>query len=207
MPIAKQTESSFTPVPVGNHIARCYGVVALGTQVPTNPQFNPQEKCVLMFELCNEHLEINGEKKPLQISHFLNCYLGRPAKPSKTNIFLTAWRGRQFTEQELAGFDIAKVLGAACMLNVVHEDRGGKMREVIASIAPVPKGMQVPLLQNKQVHYEISDGKGEKFAALPEWMQKMISACAEWNTPAAPVDPPAPEHAPTTPTEGDDVPF
>ena len=37
---------------------------------------------------------------------------------------LISWRGRQFTAEELGGFELANVLGANAMLNVVHNDRG-----------------------------------------------------------------------------------
>ena len=164
-------------------------MISLGTQVSANPQFKPSFQVVVGFELPNEAVEINGEKKPMAVSQFLNAYLGSPKKPSKTNLFLTAWRGRAFTESELAGFDLSKVVGASCLLNIIHEVKDGKTREKIASISPLPKGMTMPLAQNKPIVYEVEQGRDAVFQKLPEWTQKMIEKCVEWTHPAAAEDP------------------
>lgn len=201
MPILKQSESTFEPVPPGTHPARCYAMISLGTQLPNNPQFKPSFKVVLQFEFPNEQIEINGERKPMMTGQFLSAYLGSVKKPSKTNEFLTAWRGRPFTEQELSGFDLSKVVGAPCLLNIVHEERNGKTREKIASISPLPKGMSVAAQINPTVIYEIEQGRDKVFQSLPEWMQKMIEACDEWQHPAAAPEPEQEE------TPSDDVPF
>ena len=201
MPIIKQTESSYTPAPEGTHPARCYSMISLGTQVSANPQFKPSFQVVVGFELPNEAIEINGEKKPMAVSQFLNAYLGSPKKPSKTNLFLTAWRGRAFTESELAGFDLSKVVGASCLLNIIHEVKDGKTREKIASISPLPKGMTMPPAQNKPIIYEVEQGRDAMFQKLPEWTQNLISKCIEWNSPAIAAE------AHTEEETSEDVPF
>jgi len=180
MPIIKQSETSYTLIPPGNYPARCYGVVSLGTQQPSNPQFSAQFKVVLMFEFPTETIERDGKTKPLGITQFLNAYLGSSKKPSKTAQFLTAWRGKPFTEAELKGFDLAKVIGVPCLISITHEDKGGKIREVISSIAPPLKGMAIPPQFNPSVHYEVEDKRNEVFNALPEWMRKMIEASDEF---------------------------
>jgi len=202
MPLLKQSESTYTPVPVGNHPSRCYGMVSLGTQAGKNPKFPPTFQVVLMFELPNESIEVNGEKKPMIISKFLNAYLGSPTKPSKTNLFLSSWRSRPFNEQELKGFDISKVVGCTCLLNVVHVEKNGKTREEIASISPLPKGMTMNGQVNPSVVYEIEQGRDDTFKTLPEWMQKMIEKCEEWVHPQAADDAPQ-EDA----TDSDNPPF
>lgn len=203
MPILKQNESTFEPVPAGTHPARCYAMVSLGTQLPNNPQYKPSFKVVLQFEFPNEMIKVGDTEKPMMTGQFLSAYLGSVRKPSKTNEFLTAWRGKPFSEQELSGFDLANVVGAPCLLNIVHEVKDGKTREKIASISPLPKGMTVPPLFNKKIVYEIEQGRDAVFKALPEWMQKMIEGCQEWQHPAA-----APEPEPESEeTPNDDVPF
>ena len=202
MPILKQTTSTFTLCPAGTHPARCYAMISLGTQPSNNPAFKPTFKVVLQFELPNESIEVNGVKKPMMTSHFLSAYLGSVKKPSKANLFLTSWRGRPFTETELAGFDLSKVVGAPCLLNIVHEDRNGQPREVIAGIMPLPKGMTVPPQFNKSLIYEVEQGRDAMFQTLPEWIQNMLAKCAEWN-PAV-VDTGEEHHSPIDP---DDVPM
>lgn len=184
MPIIKESEKKFTLVPAGAHLGRCYGMVSLGTQPQNNPQFKPSFQVVLLFEFPNETIDINGEKKPMAISQFINAYLGSTKKPSKTNLLLTSWRGRPFTPEELAGFDLAKVVGAPAMINIIHEERGGNMVHKIASISPLPKGMTMPGQVNKSVIYEIEQGRDAVFQGLPEWTRNMIEKCIEWTHPA-----------------------
>lgn len=204
MPIIKQNESQFVPVPVGTHPARCYGMISLGTQPSSNPKYSDSFKVVLQFELPNESITMpDGTTKPMMVAHFLSAYLGSPKKPSRTNEFLTSWRGRAFTEKELAGFDLAKVVGSACLLNVIHETKDGKTREKIASISPLPKGMTISGQVNQNVIYEVEQGRDKVFNELPEWCRKMIEQCREWTHPAAAQDP---EPEPEAVSE-EDVPF
>lgn len=203
MPILKQSESTFEPVPEGTHPARCYGMISLGTQPSNNPKFKSSFKVFLQFELPEEVIMINGEPKPMMTSHFLTAYLGSINKPSKTNLFLTAWRGRSFTEKELGGFDLASVVGAACLLTIIHETKDGVVRERIASISPLPKTMKIVGMINPPVKYEIEQGRDAVFATLPKGIQKMIEKCEEWTHPAAAEEPdPEPEPEPS-----DDTPF
>jgi hypothetical protein len=37
-----------------------------------------------------------------------------------------AWRGREFTPEELKGFHLKNILGAWCMISVVHNENDGK---------------------------------------------------------------------------------
>ena len=207
MPIIKQSENSFTLLPPGTHPSRCYAMISLGTQPSKNPQFKPAFKCLLQFEVPGETIQVSGKDKPMMTNHFVTAYLGSVKKPSKTNLFLTSWRGRAFTETELAGFDLAKVVGSACLLNIVHENRNGQEREVIASISPLPKGMTVPPQFNPSVVYEIHQGKDDVYRNLPEWVQGMISNCLEWSAPpaAAAIDEEA--DATVSATGDGDVPF
>jgi len=186
MPIIKQTESSFEPIPEGTHPARCISVISLGTQPSNNPAYRPSFKVVLGFEFPNETIEVNGEKNPMTTSQFVNAYLGSPSKPSKTHLFLKSWRGKPFTEKELAGFDLAKVCGAPCLINIVHEKKENKTYCNIASISPLMKGMTIAPQVHKSVVYEITQGRDAAFQSLPEWTQKMIANCEEWNAQQSP---------------------
>jgi len=56
---------------------------------------------------------------------------------------LETWRGRKFTKDELDQFDLEKLLGANCQLQIVHQvaDDGRTFGNVQA-IVPLGKGMQ-----------------------------------------------------------------
>ena len=184
MPVIQKSESSYSLAPAGSHVARCYACISLGTQASPNPQYKPRFQVVVFFELPNETVTVNGETRPMVVGKFLGTSMGSPNKPSATNLFLTAWRGKPFTPEDIGRFDLANVVGAAAMLNIIHEDKNGKQREVIASISPLPKGMTCPQQFHKSVKYEIEMGKNDVFNALAPGLQKMIAKCLEWNQPA-----------------------
>lgn len=183
MPIVKQTESNFKPMPAGTHLARCYGMVSLGTQLPNSAQFNPSFKILLMFETPNELAE-NG--KPLTT---FKEYSASLSEKSKLRPALESWRGRPFTKEELDGFDVSAVVGAPCMISVIHKHSAkGSTYADIASIAALPKGMVCPPQVHPKTIFEIEMGKGAVYQSLPEFIQKKICACVEWsgNAPSEP---------------------
>jgi hypothetical protein len=54
---------------------------------------------------------------------------------------LESWRGRAFTEEELAGFDLEVLLDVNCFLNIVHVVKDSATYANVASIMPLKKGM------------------------------------------------------------------
>ena len=48
------------------------------------------------------------------------------------------------------------------------------------------KGMTIPPQVHKSVVYEITQGRDSVFQSLPEWTQKMIASCEEWNAQQSP---------------------
>ena len=117
--VAKNDGGDFAPAPAGNHVAICYAIIDLGTQhsdaftwegsaIPAADR--PQ--ILMMWELPNEPVEIadelGGGTKPAVTSHFYNMFFNDKARLRKD---LESWRGRQFSQEELQGFDISKLLG------------------------------------------------------------------------------------------------
>lgn len=179
--LVKETGSDFKPCPGGTHLARCFGVVALGTQPTNNPSFKETFKVMLLWELANELME-NGET--FVISKEYTASLGDKAT---LRHHLQSWRGKPFTADELKGFALDKLINAPCMITVTHEQtQKGKTYAKVASVTTLLKGSSVPELTKKPVHYLIEHGKNDVFLALPEWIQKKIEQCNEWSVPAAP---------------------
>jgi hypothetical protein len=54
---------------------------------------------------------------------------------------LVNWRGREFTDDELKGFDVKKLLGVPCMLSLTPNDKG-KVR--VTGIMKLPQGTTCP---------------------------------------------------------------
>jgi hypothetical protein len=181
MPVAKESGGDFTPVPAGSHTARCFAVVSLGTQ--QSPMFAASFKVMLMFEVPAERVTVDGEDRPMVIQREYTLSLSEKANLRHD---LESWRGRQFTKQELEGFEVQKVLGQPCMLSVIHKESAKKkVYAAISAIAGIPKGVVCPPQFHKSIHFEIEDGKHEAYVALPEWIRKKIDGCEEWIHPAA----------------------
>jgi hypothetical protein len=183
--IATQGESKPKQLPpAGTHVARCYSVVDLGTQTL---QYMGTEKEMrkirVTWELPDERAVFDEEKgeQPFVLSkeYTLSLY-------EKANLRhdLESWRGKQFTAQELAGFDIFTLLGAPCLLSVIHKTTDkGKTFANIATVSKLPKGTICPPPVNQIVAYAISDLDGGEFNNLPQWLQDKIKASREWNAP------------------------
>ena len=211
MPKAKESGGgTFTPAPAGAHVARCFACVALGTQQPNNPAFNPAFKVMLMFEIPNELVE--GTDEPMTIGKEYTCSLSDKANLRKD---LVGWRGRDFTAEELQGFDVANVVGQPCILSIVdYQKQNGGHGTKINSMSKLPKGSACPPPAHKPIIYEIEHGRNEVFNALPDWIKKKIEACDEWQVKKAPQVQPAPKAVPqqsppvsSDEPESDDVPF
>jgi hypothetical protein len=104
---------SFDPVPAGNHVARLYQIIYLGT-VPT--EWQGQEKMTskvrLGFELCNEKkvFKEGEEARPYAISREFTFSMG-----SKGNLraFVEGMAGVKMMDDEADNFDLDEVLEGA----------------------------------------------------------------------------------------------
>lgn len=75
---------------------------------------------------------------------------------------LEAWRGRAFTADELRGFDLEKLLGANCWLNIVHATKpDGKTFANVASIVPLKKGTPLMTVLGGYVRVKDREPQGE----------------------------------------------
>lgn len=169
---ASDTGETFEQAPTGNHVARCIALIDLGTQ-HGEYQGRPttRNQVLIRWELSNEMM---SDGKPFSISRFYTNSLNEKANLRQD---LESWRGRAFSPEELAKFDLQKVLGQPCMLNVVQNDKG---RSVVSSIATIPKGMTVPDCINAPFAFWIDEWDEKAWEAMPEGLKKIISASDEY---------------------------
>jgi hypothetical protein len=177
-----------TPAPAGNHVARCVRVIDLGIQKEERGQYAGKinHKLMLCWELPTELHTFKDEKgpEPFMLSSEYTVSLGEKANLRRD---LESWRGRAFTAVELDAFDVANVLGAPCLLNVVHKIATNKNTYAnVKGITPLPKGFVCPPAISPLLRYEVEMGKNEVFEALPEWIRNKIVGCEDWKAkPAA----------------------
>ncbi|MEI8046514.1 MAG: hypothetical protein WCI92_03975 [Bacteroidota bacterium] len=208
---------SFLPVDAGNYVARCYSMVHIGT-IPEEYKGEKKEtnKIRLTFELPTEtkvFREENGEQ-PYVISKEFTLSLHEKSSLRK---FLESWRGKSFTESEAKYFDVSKLLGKPCMLNVIHKLKlDGNIRADISSVSPIPKGLTCPNPVQPQMIFSVNHFSQEIFDTLPEFLRDKIKSSREYKQLSVPVNEVVtpPEHAapidpdPIDPTdEPNDLPF
>lgn len=182
--ISKPKDGDFEPAPQGTHISRCYMIVDEGIQ---ETKYGPKHMVRIGWELPNELMK---DGRPFVVSKEYNASLHPDTNLAKD---LIAWRGKSFTEDELSGFDIFKVIKAPCMLTIIHNIKNEKTYANITSVTAIPKGTQVPELINNPLVFSITEPDEIMFKALPEWLRKKINRTASSQTsqsenPAAGVD-------------------
>lgn len=178
--VAKSSGGTFTPVPAGVHVANCYAVYDVGSHY--SAMFEKlQHQILVIWEIPGERFEkeVDGQKQnfPCVISKYYTLSLNEKSNLRKD---LESWRGRKFTQQELAGFDVGKLVGVGCQLNVLHENKNDAVRAKISAIMPLPKGTKAPPIENPTVRYAIDEHGHSLPKTCPEWIAKKISESEEW---------------------------
>lgn len=166
----------FTPVPAGTHFAVCDQVVDLGRQRTTfQGQENIKPQVYIRWQIPAERVEWekDGEKHegPAVIGKTYTLSLSEKANLRKD---LQAWRNLPFTPDELRGFDIAKLLGAAATITVTHTEKDGRTYANVVSIGGIPKGTDKPTLEGEPLLYD--NEHVEAFERLSKRMQERIQA-------------------------------
>lgn len=202
-------------IDAGMHPARCYAVVDLGQQ---ESQFGTKQQIVIMWELVEEkHVfsEEKGEENAV-LSKFFTASLNEKANLTAA---LQSWRGRSFTEEELKGFELRNVVGAPCLLNVIHKtNQAGETRANVNGVSPSMRGQEIAKGDLKHVYYEIEDLVGGDYDKLPQWVKLKINDSHEFKeegirfVPDADTDSVAPTHTGDADTAApvgaeDDIPF
>ena len=181
----------FEPVPKGTHNAVCYKLVDAGTSMhdafgsPKGSRDEKKHTIYIFWELPDCRLEKDG--RPMSINAEYTLSLGTKAKLRQ---ILEAWRNESFNDEELAGFDLTKILGVTCKLEVGHTSGGNAKVVKVFCADGGPKRVET---QNEQVVFDLEDyckefaGKSTKASKkacdvleeLPWWMQHQIAGCDE----------------------------
>tara|TARA_R110000868_G_scaffold20734_5_gene87252 strand:- start:710 stop:1369 length:660 start_codon:yes stop_codon:yes gene_type:complete len=185
----------FTPVPQGMHLARCYRVIDLGTQESSYlGTIKHLPKVMLQFEVHGEddggNPIVTTKGEPMSISKNFTLSLAEMATLRKD---LQTWRGREFTAEELRGFELKNVLGAWGMISVIKAmGNNGKEYTNIAAIMSVPPAIKktgMPDGHNELKMFSIdepdmvlfdsfSNGLREKIQKSPEWQARGNSSAS-----------------------------
>ncbi len=197
MSLIAKNESVEIEIPApGVYTAICIWIIDLGMQeTKWNEVVKLKRKVKLVFELVGTSMEANG--KPFVVGNNFTLSLNEKSELYKT---LVSWRGRNFSSEEMDGFDLKNVLGAGCQLNVIHNQSENRIYANIGAIMPSRKGESVPSPVNDFIFYDGHNHDEDVWNKIPEWIQNKINRpklVSVENEP--PAQPPV--------FEDDDIPF
>ena len=176
-------EFEYEKPPQGQHVARCWKIVDLGTQKTVfEGNEKEQRKIKICFEIPGEmrEFEYEGEtiSRPMSISKKMTLTLSQKGALRK---FLEPWRGKPFTKQELEGFDICKLLGVAAFIQISHDTgKDGNVYANISTIMMPPKGMDVPKAVNEPIIFTFQEEAVSVFEKLSKSERKAIRLSPEF---------------------------
>ena len=189
MSLTIKSEGDFEALAIGQYEAVCYRIVDMGTRMKPPFKEGDKEKKVtevcITFELPNEKMD---DGRPLSITQTYNQSLFESSNLRK---HLVSWRGKNFTPDEEAGFDISNLLGKNALIEVAHTS-GGKAK--IGGIFKPDGGAQDTPTHNELMAFDLdvycnefngnsnSETKAmcDVFESLVSWQQKDIEDSFEF---------------------------
>ena len=209
--IAKQPESGEFEkeiIPAGMHQGICYSVIDLGTHI-SQTYGNSQRKVLITWEFPEIRIEYekDGEQVnlPRVISKELTLSLHEKAG---LRAMLETWRGKGFTPDELAGFDIFTVLGVNALIQIIHNPSkkdANKIYANVSAVMPLMKGTEKLEPENPIQKFSFQDNMAIP-DGLPDFIIGKIYASKEYQERDLPDNDFASETIPED-AYGDDIPF
>ncbi len=163
----------FTPIPEDLHLAVCYGIWDIGTQF-SEKYGKSVHKVVIVWEIPGCRREFDGKNLRRAISKRYTLSLHKKADLRKD---LESWRGRKFSDEELKGFDLKKLLGVPCQIQVLHAKVDDKIYANIAAITKAPTGTNIKT-ENPSTFFSFEEG-GAIPERTPEWIMALVRQSEE----------------------------
>ena len=108
--VIKETGSDFEPAPPGLHHSVCVDVVNLGWQ---DTKFGKRKQLKIVWQ--TKARDAKGRRFQIR-----GTYTQSLNEKSNLRHICETWRGRPFTSAELREFDVEKLLGVNCQIQVIH---------------------------------------------------------------------------------------
>ena len=181
--IAKADSDNFEKAPTGTVQAVCTFIHDIGHQ-PGEYQGRPnvRHQIIVSWELSEKMTQGEYAGKPFMVSKYYTLSLSEKSNLRKD---LENWRGKAFTAEELAGFDVEAIKNANCLLSITETENG---KRKVSGVAALPKGM-API-------------EASQILPSPKFMEWIEKERAKAVHPSATT-----EEAPTENGDKDDLPF
>lgn len=167
---------TFEQAPVGTHVARCIKLIDLGTQTGEYlGQATKKRQLLVSWELPNALMTTGEFKgKPFSASKFYTMSLNEKSALRKD---LVTWRGREFTPDELNGFEAKNILGKPCMISITLNQNG---KAKVSAVMSLPQGMTCPPQVNPSILFDLSNFSHEVFNTISKGIQAIIEKSPEF---------------------------
>lgn len=135
MPIyARKPESTFATAPEGLHVAVCADVWEPWTEEKRAEWGGGLVDKTRLVWLIEEINEKTG--RPYEVSQLYTLSLHEKSNLCK---HLESWRGKKFTDAERRGFDVEKLIGVSCQVQVIHKITDSGVYANVQAVVPLGK--------------------------------------------------------------------
>lgn len=141
--IARENKRIWSQPPEGLHCAVCCDVVDLG-EVQT--EWGMKNRVRLIFQLAifkedGVEEELNHDFDPPRRFEVRRDFGLSLSEKSALRPFLESWRAKRFSPAELEGFDLERLVGVSCQLQLIHNiTEQGKTFANIQAAVPLGRG-------------------------------------------------------------------
>ncbi len=172
MKLTEGNGKAFEKHPAGTPVATLIKIIDLGSQEVT---WQGAVKLSHKIRFVWESTELMTDGRPFIVQRDFTASLN-----SKGNLrpFLEGWRGRAFTEAELAGFDPKVLIGMPCLLSLVED---GEYTNINSAMR-LPKGMQAPKIVGDTVFFSLAEFDINVFNSLSEKVKEKIMKSPEYQS-------------------------
>lgn len=172
---------SFENPPAGAHLARCIGLIDIGTQPHSfNNQSWTSRDVRIIWELPEVLMDgtyISDLKgKPFKVQTVMKQSLHPSAKLRK---MVESWKGKKMTKDEVEKFDPKVMLGKACRLTLI--ENGDFVN--VDGVSPLSKNDKCPKAINPLVFLSLESTEFDPkiYGALSEKLRQKIALSPEFH--------------------------
>jgi hypothetical protein len=101
-------------------------------------------------------------------------------KKSNLRPFVEGIIGTSLSDDEAYAFELEDLMGRACLLNVVHEEKNGNTYANIHNASPLPKSLKAPEMVNEAKVIDVDSASAAEIDALPTFIKDKIVSSEEY---------------------------
>lgn len=171
-------------IEIGTYPARLVRVIDLGLQT-RNPYAGQEKPPAYQVDLTYELLDVfmvdkdgnEDETKPRWVSETIN--LNNP----NADLATSTKRAKALDPDDDHDFDLAAMVGAPCMVTIVHKESRGKTYANVGNITTMraKDAAKAPELVNKPVVFDLDAPDMDVFKSFPQWIADKIKGNLEFN--------------------------